>query len=230
MRFDHILDNHRVVCHTAARFDMEILARLCVHGEGLGMPVGVQKPQVGKVLHRKANQMRHRHWHAAAYRCFHGLGSPGPAPALRDHHAESKRVRQRQSGRVYIQRLPHHQFGIEAVCEHCVLAVFDGLCVGWLPPVSEKSAVHFLLGTEQTVAATHELALDHDAVRVVFVFDRAARSFDGHICQRVPFVVSHDHIHTLVVHVLLDIAFEDKLLHHVTGGVQCARGNIRKVL
>ncbi len=69
---------------------------------------------MGKVLHRKADQMRYRHWDASFDRRLHGQWSSSASTTLRDHDPKLARTRQRQSCIPHIQRLPDDQHRTEA--------------------------------------------------------------------------------------------------------------------
>lgn len=183
------------------------------------MPKHIPQPQMGEILHRETNQMRHGHRHASSNRRIHGQRASSPPPALRNHHPEPKQTRHRQSSRLHIQRLSNNQHRAQAIRQHRLFPLLNGLRSRRLPPLLKKSTVHILLGDKQTITAPYELALDYNAVFVVFILDRAARSRFGYICERVSVLVLHDYLHSLVNHVLLDTTAENKLLHHIRGGV-----------
>ena len=231
VRLDHVLDNDRVVRHLSARPRLEVHTGLRVHAQGLGVPLALPQPQVGEVLHREADQVRHGHRHAAPHRRLHGQRTASAAPALRDHHAESERDGLgRQPGRLHLQGLSDDQPRDQAARLHPLLALLHGLRARRLPPLPAQSAVHLLPRDQSALSAAHALDRHHHAVLVVLVPHSAARPLHGALRQHFPFLVLHDHVRPLAGHVLLDTALEDQLLHHLAGGVQRARGDIREVL
>lgn len=120
--------------------------------------------------------------------------------------------------------------GAETTHQHSVFAILNGLRTSRLPPVPSQPAVHLLPGNKPATAATNELAVDDLPVPMVPVPNRTTGPLHGHIRLDLPLVVLHDHIHALAHHVLLDIESQDQLLHNESGGVQRARGDLRKVL